>query len=142
MLRNSPFIPDPNTQTHGGRPAVDVGKQVLVTLWYLSNTCSIRMIADRFGVAESSVILIVRRVCKAISFQANNIIKWPTGDRLKVVVGEFNEMKGLPGIVGLLDGCHLPIPAPEDDPDSYINRKNFIPLSFREFVIINCYLQT
>lgn len=30
-----------------------------------------------------------------------------------------------PGVVGVIDGCHIPISAPTEYPISYINRKGF-----------------
>ena len=124
-MKDSPEIPSPENQTHGGRPPIDVEKQALVTLWYLANKCTIRDIADRFGITESCVHSIIRRVCSALSEEDKNIIIWPIGERMHEVIGEFHELKGLPGIIGLIDGCHIPIPKPKNDPESYMNRKKF-----------------
>ena len=33
---------------------------------------------------------------------------------------------GFPGVIGLIDGTHVSIRAPIEEPDAYINRKNFI----------------
>lgn len=34
-------------------------------------------------------------------------------------------MSNFPGVVGAIDGCHIPISAPTEHPNSYINRKGF-----------------
>ena len=41
----------------------------------------------------------------------------------------FEEEGGFPGIIGLIDGTHIRIRAPEDDPDAYIDRKKFFSLN-------------
>jgi DDE superfamily endonuclease len=35
------------------------------------------------------------------------------------------EVHGFPGVVGCIDGTHIPVKAPRNDRDSYINRKGF-----------------
>ena len=47
---------------NGGKIPISIPKQLLVTLWYLGNQECLRSIADRFGVAESSVLVCVRRM--------------------------------------------------------------------------------
>lgn len=41
----------------------------------------------------------------------------------------FVDEGGFPGVIGLIDGTHIRIRAPEDDPDAYINRKKFFSLN-------------
>lgn len=38
---------------------------------------------------------------------------------------EFTAISGFPGVVGVIDGCHIPINVSIEHPDSYINRKGF-----------------
>lgn len=38
---------------------------------------------------------------------------------------EFAVISDFPGVVGVIDGCHIPISAPIENPNSYINRKGF-----------------
>ena len=37
--------------------------------------------------------------------------------------------EGFPGVVGLIDGTHISIPAPVEKPEVYINRKKFHSLN-------------
>ena len=37
----------------------------------------------------------------------------------------FEDEGGFPGIIGLIDGTHIRIRAPEHEPDAYVNRKKF-----------------
>ena len=41
----------------------------------------------------------------------------------------FEDEGGFPGVIGFIDGTHIRIRAPEDDPDAYINRKKFFSLN-------------
>ncbi|XP_051170506.1 putative nuclease HARBI1 [Leptopilina boulardi] len=38
---------------------------------------------------------------------------------------EFENMAGIPDVIGAVDGCHIPISAPTDHPESYINRHDY-----------------
>ena len=145
ILRQSPEVPCPESQHHGGRPAVELEKQVLITLWYLATQCPIRIISDRFNVTESCVYNTTRRVCQALTKKSSKYIKWPKGERMREVVGSFFELKKLPGVIGLIDGTHLRIPKPKDDPESYINRKKYTSIVLQGicdhellFTNINC----
>ena len=91
----------------------------MITLWYLGGLDPIIRIADRFGVSESSIILCRNRVMIALP----KVISWPTGEKLQSVVTKFSERNNFPGIVGTLDDTHIKIRAPDDCPQSYVNRK-------------------
>lgn len=55
----------------------------------------------------------------------HNYIKWPKVHELLNMQEEFAAISGFPGVVGIIDGYHIPISAPIEYPDSYINRKGF-----------------
>lgn len=52
------------------------------------------------------------------------IIKWPTPEE-QVNIEEHFESNGFPGVIGVIDGTHIKIDKPSQDPDSYLNRKHF-----------------
>jgi hypothetical protein len=62
-----------------GRPNISLQKKLLIILWYLGNEESIRGIADRFNVTNSSANKATREIC---SFIVQNLmgkfIQWPT----------------------------------------------------------------
>ena len=70
----------PYEQKNGGRPIIDLWKQVLITLWIFGTPECLRSVADRFNMTKSSAFHVYRRVCGAI---ANNLsgqfIKFPSG---------------------------------------------------------------
>jgi hypothetical protein len=123
LLARCPEIPSQHLR---GRPPVSVEKQLLITMWVLGNPETIRSVSDRFNVTKSSVFRIVRRICHAIvNNLAAQFICWPRGERLKQVTEQFQRKKGLPHCIGAIDGTHIPIKAPYDNPEQYVNRKKF-----------------
>lgn len=52
------------------------------------------------------------------------IIKWPN-DTEKRISEEHFRTNGFPNVIGAIDGSHVKIDKPENDPDSYINRKGY-----------------
>lgn len=59
-----------------------------------------------------------------LSNQAPNVIKWPTEEE-KIEIEMHFRQNDFPGIIGIIDGTHIKIDKPSDDPDSYINRKGY-----------------
>ena len=57
-------------QRNGGRPAIDLQKQVLITIWVLRNPECLRSVADRLNITKSILFRVYRRICGAI---ANNL---------------------------------------------------------------------
>ena len=79
-----------------------------------------------FGIAKSAAFNVVKRVATAL---VNNFtpefIKWPTEATAAEVMANFEQKKGMPGVIGAIDGSHIPIKAPSENQDKYINRKRF-----------------
>ena len=112
---------------HGGYQAVVPEKQLQIALWTLGTQESFREVADRFDVSRSTCHAVLRRVVRALALDlAPKIICWPFGERQEAVEEGFRaKSRGFYGIVGAVDGCHIPIKAPLEDPVSYVNRKSF-----------------
>lgn len=100
-------------------------KIILSFLWFASNeAASLRDVSDRFGITISSLHKIVRRVTYFLSNLSEEVIKWPTHEERILIEGHFRE-NDFPGIIGIMDGTHIRIDKPQDDPDSYLNRKHY-----------------
>lgn len=82
--------------------------------------------SDRLDVTCSTVLRVTTKICEAV---VNNITPhfnhWRTGERLQQVVEGFNQHNGLPRSIGAIDGTHIPIKAPKQHREHYINRKGF-----------------
>lgn len=68
-------------------------------------------------------------VGKALCDCAYNFIKWPTRENIPRIEQEFRLMAGHPGVIGVVDGCHIPISAPKENPQSYVNRKGYYSIN-------------
>ena len=60
----------PYGQRSGGRPAIDLQKQVLITIRILGNPKCLRSVAARFNITKSILFRVYCRICGAI---ANNL---------------------------------------------------------------------
>ena len=88
------------------------------------NQESLRSVADRFDVTRSCAYRVYRRICKAIAVHlSQRFIQFPSGARAREESEKFEETRGFPGVMGAIDGCHIPIKAPGKNPEQYINRK-------------------
>ncbi len=109
----------------GGREPISLDKQLLVILWYLGSQDTFHNISDRFDITESSLARIRDRIFKAFIEDRHKFIVWPDAQTRDEIIRLFQQRKGFPGIVGAIDGSHIAICAPNDNPASYVNRKSF-----------------
>ncbi|XP_032688007.1 putative nuclease HARBI1 [Odontomachus brunneus] len=112
-----------------GHPKITAEKHILCYLWFVGHeSASYRDVADRFGVTISSLYQIISRVTAFILSLAPRIIKYPSLVEKQEIAAFYEEEKGFPGIIGAIDGTHIRINKPIEDPDSYINRKQYFSL--------------
>ncbi|KAJ8915701.1 hypothetical protein NQ315_000635 [Exocentrus adspersus] len=105
--------------------------QVLIFLWYIGHqTASYRDVGDRFNVTISSVNRIVQRLTLFLSNLSIDIIKWPN-EAEKRLSEEHFRANGFPNIIGAIDGSHIKIDRPINDPHSYINRKGYYSIQMQ-----------
>ncbi|KAL9977854.1 hypothetical protein ACROYT_G015308 [Oculina patagonica] len=135
----------PQELDRGGRKPISVEKHLLLTLWFLGNQEPFHSVADRFNVSESCAFNCLRRVCQALKNMAGTVIVWPKGERARDVVSGFKAKRGIPGVIGAIDGSHIPIKAPTSCPENYINRKGFHSVvlqavSDHEMMFTDCYV--
>jgi len=108
------------------RKCLSVERRVAVTLWCLATPTDYRTIAHLFGIARSTVCEIVHETCHCIvDTLLNEYIRFPSGNSLQNVVDEFKSKWGVPQCVGAIDGCHMPISAPNHLHTDYYNRKGW-----------------
>ena len=129
----------------GGRTVVGSKVEIYITLWFLSNTETYRQIPDRFDVTESTVHRTLYRVVKWFVKVSANYIKWPTISEMQSNQAQFAAMKGVPGVVGAIDGSHIKINPPKHNKHSYCNRKKYYSLLLqgivnaeKKFVDVHC----
>ncbi|KAJ4440824.1 hypothetical protein ANN_10670 [Periplaneta americana] len=59
-----------------------------------------------------------------VSNLSEQIIMWSTADET-VEIEQYFRHNHFPGVIGIIDGTHIRIDRPKNDPDSYLNRKHF-----------------
>lgn len=66
-----------------------------------------------------------------LSNSSTEIIKWPN-EAEKCISNQFFTNRGFPMVIGAIDGTHIKMDKPEDDPESYINRKGYYSIQVNE----------
>jgi len=61
----------------------------------------------------------------------DEFITIPTGQKAQAVMEAFEEKRGFPGVMGAIDGTHIPIKAPKHNHEQYINRKGFFSIQLQ-----------
>ena len=108
------------------RRAIPVEKRVAVALWRLATGNSYRTTGLVFGVGRCTALKLKDEFCSALLTTAKGYIKFPKGeDETRRAIEEFQEISCFPQVVGAIDGSHIPIIAPKNDPNDYYNRKQF-----------------
>lgn len=103
-------------------------KYITVFLCFSGNeAASFRDVADRFNISKSTLYKIIRRVSYFLSNLSSEVITWPNAEE-KIEIENFFRDKRFPGIIGVIDGTHIRIDKPSEDPDSYLNRKHFFSI--------------
>ena len=108
------------------RKPLSVQEKVAITIWRLGTNVEYRSLAHLFGVDLSTVCVTVREVCTAIvNILFQRYIRIPTGEAAQTVVDGFFHTWGFPQCFGAIDGSHIPILSPTDNPLDYFNRKGW-----------------
>ncbi|XP_030764836.1 putative nuclease HARBI1 [Sitophilus oryzae] len=114
-----------------GFPRIGAPKCLCVFVWYATHeAASFRDVSDRFNIAVSTLHNIIYNVAHFLSYKSNEIITWPTEQEKVGIEQDFLEM-GFPGVIGCMDGSHVRIDQPKNDPESYLNRKKFYSIQFQ-----------
>ncbi|XP_071572649.1 putative nuclease HARBI1 [Temnothorax nylanderi] len=116
-------IGDKLCRTSDGNEMIPANKQFLLSLWRFATPDSYRSIIERFGVGKATGVRAVRRVAKALCELSPRYITWPTENKIQDIIYNFSRPSGFPNVIGAIDGSHINIPAPTENPEAYVNRK-------------------
>lgn len=98
-------------------------KKVHVTVWMLANKTSFREVANLFKMEKSSVSHCFHEVCELLTNCRNDFISWPSREEQLKTARNVNTKYHFPNCVGFVDGCHIQIKAPPNNPVDFYNRK-------------------
>lgn len=105
---------------------IPLQKKIMFTIWVLSKPESFLAASDRFGLAKSSAHKIFCEILDLIGLISGQYIRWPNMQKLLQTANIFEaRSRGIPGVIGAIDGCHIAIKQPENNPVDYYNRKGF-----------------
>lgn len=119
-----PHFNEPDTNR--GRP-IPLKLQIMVNLRYLGTGDLQNTIADTVGLSQPSVSRCIVRVCSALVKEIDKFISWPTNESHQKA--EFFNIARFPSVVGIVDGSHIRIQEPKENPNAFINRKHFPSLN-------------
>ena len=105
------------------RKAISARQRLAVTLCRLADNATYRTIANLFAIGKSTVCEIVVQVCNAIvQFLLPRYIRLPqSAQEIRERIDESRGRAGFPRVVACVDGCHIPIKAPRNNPEDYVN---------------------
>lgn len=95
-----------------------------ILLYYLGSTAEYRtIIATLFGVSKSFKSFCVKDVARAIVRKLKAFFLFvPEGKDLKDIMTIYRGKWGFPACAGAIDGTHVLIQAPSENPIDYVNR--------------------
>ncbi|XP_066585183.1 putative nuclease HARBI1 [Prorops nasuta] len=103
-----------------------------------------RCLSDRFGIGKGTAWRCVRKVVDALYEQVKNVIKWPTREEALKTSTYLHQKYGFPNTIGAIDGTHIKISAPQNHPETYINRKGYHSIQLQvicneDLTFLHCY---
>ncbi|VDI31307.1 Hypothetical predicted protein [Mytilus galloprovincialis] len=122
--------------------SIPVELQVLSALRFYASGSFQNVIGDVFGLSQPSISRCINDVTDALVRRINQYIKFPDEAERRTNKSDFYKIAHFPNVVGVIDGTHIPIKAPNDNEYQYVNRKNFHSINVQcicdaNFKIIN-----
>lgn len=102
--------------------------EILIALRFYASGSMQLVLADTFNdtVPKSSVSRIIEKISTALANHADSVIKFPsTNEEISAVKNGFFNLYGMPGVLGCVDGTHIPIipSAKFKPPEEFYGRK-------------------
>jgi hypothetical protein len=97
------------------------------------------LVGEVYGIAECTTSCIVREFCKAVrKYLLTVLVQFPSESQFKVLASQFEDLHGIPYIVGVIDGLHIHDLAPMIGGEDYYYRKSFHLAILQGIVDVNC----
>jgi hypothetical protein len=104
----------------------ELKKDFLMLVYYTAYNISYRSVGEKFGIPSTTVF----RHINYLLMKFNRIIgpiyiKRPLASEMPLLSAKFSAISDLRGSILAIDGTHIPIDAPADCPERYVNRKGW-----------------
>jgi hypothetical protein len=107
------------------RPAVPSKRRLAIFLYHTTLGVCYKAVTNQFGHGTSTISDIVGQVAEAIcKHMTKRYIRFPSPDEARLSMEFWNENNHVPGVVGCIDGTHIPISRPCVGGNVYFNRKS------------------
>ncbi|XP_059931271.1 LOW QUALITY PROTEIN: putative nuclease HARBI1 [Gadus macrocephalus] len=104
--------------THRGSVALSSEQILCIALRFLYN------VGDAEHVSKATVCRAVRNVTLALKRLLCTFVVFPSHRPTRLLKEEFHRIAGFPGVIGCIDGTHIPIIAPSINEGDHVNRKS------------------
>lgn len=106
-------------------------QQLMITLRYYASGCFQIVAGDLFGIHQTTAGKTVHQVSKALARLSNRYIQMPTTEtEMSAAKTKFFVKGGIPGVIGCIDGTHIPIHSPGgENPELFRNRKGVFSIN-------------
>ena len=106
----NPFYPAVPKSSGSGNSIIPFLRVLCITLHRLGHRATVREVASKFGVGWTTVSYRFPQVIDMIiEVLGPRYLKWPSLQRQKYIANKFLEKAGVMGVVGLVDGSHVPV---------------------------------
>ena len=117
----------------------DTNMNIAISISRLATSNSMQSIVDLYKIGLSTSQLAVSQFTRAVkSTLLKTYIRWPTAAVMEKFADEFQDIHGIPYVVGAVDGSHIPIVAPHLHAADYYNRKGFHSVLLQGVVSSKC----
>lgn len=112
---------------------------LLITLRFFATGAFQQVSGDLFGISQSTISRVVKRVSHALASRYREVIQFPQGNNLRQVKRGFMDIGRIPGVVGAIDCTHIPIQSPRGrNTEVYRNRKGFFSINVQAICDHEC----
>jgi nuclease HARBI1 len=109
--------------------ALSVENQLACALRYYATGSFQQVVGDTLHVSVSTVNRVITRVSTALTNKLNEHVKFPNAGERDIQKQMFYNIVGFPGVVGAIDGTHIRIKRPSENPVQFFNRKCYYSIN-------------
>lgn len=121
-----PILKEPNLR---GLP-IEIADKILIALRFYATNSFQTVVGDLVGIDQATTCRILHKVTSAILSKFHDFIEMPNDTEKIKISTDFYMQSGIPNIIGLIDGTHIPITSPGGtDAELFRNRKGWFSLN-------------